>query len=660
MKRFIFASIILVLAIIATAFTLPYFISGDAVRAQLIQRAKQITGRDMQFSGTPKVSLNPFLGIEINDVVFPDQFNGEGSKPILQMPKLKGRLSIAAALRGEVKFSEIQFVRPVFNLKIYSTGQSSWHFPEGKVWSALAEAQNLISEKKAGDPIDTSTLTKLNIGSFSIFDGIVEYENEINGSLEKFTSLNASFNWKNTAAPWSFNGSSIWRGDLMQFDVGTTKPLLLMAGGASELTVQIISEPLIFDFDGKANNLSNLFFDGNITASSPSLRRLLNFMGNDLDADSSLGQFGIDGNLSGTMSQIKVEEAQVSLDGNESIGNISYIYSDTGTSRLSGTLAFSNFDLAPYLGDISMTPKGGNSGMGGAGLATLNQLSSFEMDLRISSKTVSCNLFTLTNFAGGIITKNGSMTIDIGSADYADGNVVGSIVAGVVEDKLSLATKLNFTDINGAKLLPPNMSSTISLTGTGNIEIRLRSAGESKSELTRNLTGETTFELKDGLLVGIDLLTIKNSNSTDPQDQEEPVIPAIGKNAAPTKFSSLLIKTMINRGVGWLSDSTIESDEIKTVLIGKLDLHLGTLALRGRFLENDVYVGNYFIGGTLQQPLWVSQNFDHPELITPQIVPLITPNNTPQITPQMGPQIAPSFLPSTQPTTEFEYDGFSK
>lgn len=628
MKRFIFASIILITSIIATAFALPYFISGDAVRAQLIQRAKQITGREMQFSGTPKVSLNPFLGIEINDVVFPDQFNGEGSKPILQMPKLKARLSIAAALSGQVVFSEIQFIRPVFNLKIYSTGQSSWHFPEGKVWSALAEAQELIHQQNSTDPVDTSKLTKINIGLFSVLDGVVEYENEINGSIEKFTSLNATFNWNDTTSPWAFNGSSIWRGDLMQFDVSTQKPLLLMAGGASELAVTINSEPLNFEFDGKANNLSNLFFTGKITATSPSLRRALNFMGRQLDAGSSLGQFSIDGNLSGTFSQLKIEEAQVSLDDNESIGNVSYIYTDTGTSRLSGTLAFSNFDLAPYFGDISNNPNAGNTAIGGAGLATLNQLSSFEMDLRISSKTVSYDLLVLNNFAGGIITKNGSMTIDIGSVDYADGNVVGFIEAGVVEDKLSIATQLNFTQINSAKILSTKLNNKISITGTGNIEIKLRSSGENKTALTRNLTGETTFDIKDGSLVGIDLLTMKNENNIDPQDQTKP---AIGEGAAPTEFSSLKIKTMINRGVGWLNNSTIESDKMKTSLVGKLDLHLGTLALRGRFIENgknnpeiEEFVGSYFIGGTLQQPLWVSQNFERPKFVPQQITPILS------------------------------------
>lgn len=627
MKRFIFASIVLILAIFTTAFTLPYFISGDAVRAQLIQRAKQITGREMQFSGTPRVALNPFLGIEISDVVFPDQFNGEGSKPILQMPKLKGRLSFAAALSGEVVFSEIQFVRPVFNLKIYSTGQSSWHFPEGKVWSVLAEAQNLISEQKPGETLDSSKLTNLNIGSFSILDGVVEYENEINGSQEKFTNLNASFNWENTAAPWSFNGSSIWRGDLMQFNVGTVKPLILMAGGVSELVVNIDSEPLNFDFKGEANNLSSLFFTGNINATSPSLRRVLNFMSYELDAGSSLGQFSINGNFTGTTTQLKIEEAQVSLDGNESIGNIGYNYTDTGKSRLSGTLAFSNFDLAPYLGNFSNKTTNSNAKMGGAGLATLSQLAGFEMDMRLSAKSVLCDLISFENFAGGVITKNGSMTIDIGSADYADGNVVGSIEAGIVEDKLSMATNLNFTDINGAKLFPPDLNRQISLTGTGNVEIKLRSAGQNKTELTRNLTGETSFSLKNGSIVGIDLLTMKDATNPETQDQKKS---AIGADAAPTQFSNFNVKTMINRGVGWLSDSMISSEIIKSSLVGKLDLHLGTLAVRGRFLEKNKYdpdkedfAGSYFIGGTLQQPLWVSQIFERPKFILPKIDPSI-------------------------------------
>lgn len=619
MKRLIFTSLIIIIAIIVAILTLPFFISSDAVRAQLIERAKQITGREMQFSGTPKVSVSPFLGIEINDVVFRDQFNGEGSKPILQMPKLKGRLSIAAALSGEVAFSEFQFVRPVFNLKIYSTGQSSWHFPEGKVWDALAKAQKLNSEQKPDEAIDVSKLEALNIGSFSILDGIVEYENEISGGVEKFTNINASFIWNNTIAPWTFNGSSIWRGDLMQLEVNTKQPLLLMAGGISELSLDVKSEPLNFNFSGEANNVSSLYYSGDIIASSPSLRRLLNFMGRELDADSSLGQFDIKGKLSGTFAQMKVEDASVSLDGNESKGNISYISTDTGTSRLSGTLAFSKFDLAPYLRD---TPS--DTAIRGAGLGVLKQLDEFEMDLRISSTTVLCGPFNLENFAGGVIAKNGTLLIDIGSADYAEGNIVGSINAAINENEVSLGTNLNLTDVNSALLLPTETNAKILPAGKGNIEVQLRTTGEDKVMLTRNLTGKASIEIKDGTLIGVDLNSMKLATAENPSEEKKT---AIGENAQSTNFSKFMIGVMVNRGVGWITQSTIETQDLKTNLVGKLDLHLGTLALRGRFIEksenglnngthNDIYTGSYFIGGTLTQPLWVSQNFKRQETPT--------------------------------------------
>ena len=258
-KRMLIAAfgILALLAIITVA--LPFAISSDSVRTHLLQRAKEVTGREMAFSGNPRVSLRPFLGIEINDVVFRDQFGADSSTPILSMPKLKGRLSLAAALSGEVKLTEFQFVRPKFNLKIYSTGQSSWQFPEGKVWATLDDARRIRSETPTNETPDMSKLTAISLGKFTILDGIIEYENEITGNSETITNFNGILQWTDTRSPWSFDGNGIWRGDVMRMKSSAQSPLMLMAGGSSAITAQIESEPLKLDFVGEANRLADLF-----------------------------------------------------------------------------------------------------------------------------------------------------------------------------------------------------------------------------------------------------------------------------------------------------------------------------------------------------------------------------------------------------------------
>ena len=86
MKRIVLTGLIVMFVAIAAAVALPFIISSETVRSALLERAREITGREMRFSGDPSVLLNPFLGIEIRDVTFHDSYSDADAKPILSMP----------------------------------------------------------------------------------------------------------------------------------------------------------------------------------------------------------------------------------------------------------------------------------------------------------------------------------------------------------------------------------------------------------------------------------------------------------------------------------------------------------------------------------------------------------------------------------------------
>ena len=126
MKK-IAAIIIVAIGLVALGFVaLPLLVSSEAVRETMIERARQITGREMQFTGTPEITFYPFLGIELNNVTFRDAYGPKDAPPLLQMPVLNGKLSVTAALSGSIEVTEFHFVRPVFNLSVYETGRTNW------------------------------------------------------------------------------------------------------------------------------------------------------------------------------------------------------------------------------------------------------------------------------------------------------------------------------------------------------------------------------------------------------------------------------------------------------------------------------------------------------------------------------------------------------
>lgn len=603
-RKLVYFAIAIFAVIALAAVALPLLISSDSVRATLLNTAKEITGREMEFSGTPKVSFNPFLGIEISDVKFNDQFGGPGSAPILSMPKLKGKLSIASAITGKVELTEFQFIRPKFHLKVFSSGQTSWQFEEGKVWDILESAQALRNNAPTGEKLDVTKLRSVVLGNFSIVDGQIEYENEITGASETVTNLNGNLSWPNTHSPWNFEASGIWRGDAMNFTTTAVEPIFLLSGGASLMSASVDSEPVKLTFNGEANRFSNLFVNGDIDISSPSLRRLANLFGAELSPGSTLGQFSAKGGFTGTLNQFEMADAEFILDGNTANGTLKIVKTENSLNKLTGTLAFSQFNLEPYIQFIQQDIASNNT------IANeLNAFKSFEMDLRVSSPSIIAQELEILNYAGGIKNKDGQFSMTIGNAEIAGGLVVGNFEVGAKEEDTIISTAINISNLNteNFKLLPS--ISKIQPIGIGNIDVKLTSEGKNFETIVRNLTGETNISFKKGVLNGLALATLKDTSEKQ-SDQKPKFGDFDGK--AQTQFDELELSVLINRGVGWITKGIVKSEELTSELAGKLDLHLGTLALRGRFVEinedqteNQNYFGSYFIGGTMRQPLYV-------------------------------------------------------
>lgn len=603
-KKIIYWLVALIVICIALFIALPFFFSSEAVRKNLLAHAQQITGRQMEFSGTPKVSFNPFLGIEIENVVFKDQFGTDESKPILSMPKLKAKLGVASAFAGQVELTDFQFVRPIFNLKIYSSGQSSWQFPEGMVWDALVTARQLRENSEPGTEIDIDKLPNISLGNFSILDGVIEYENEITGTAEKITNLNGTLDWPNTHSPWNFSGNGIWRGDAMTFSTQAELPILLLSGGESELSAKINSEPVNLEFSGKANRFAELFISGNLAMQSPSLRRFSNLLGAEFKPGATLGEFSATGSVAGTLDQFALNEATFSLDGNKATGNLNLVKTEELLNKITGTLAFETLQLAPYLLSSENSQNTEYSFFG-----DLNTLIPIELDLRVSSPTLSGNNFEFQNFAGGIKNKDGEFALIIGNLDVAEGLVVGDLRIQTTDESVRLESKINGSNISTNQLSALSSVSKIYPTGSGNINVQLSCEGKDINQMIRNLTGETTIELKNGQVNGIGLEEVLSS--IESENSENKVF-ADFKTDSNTPFKTLNLSVLINRGVGWITKGNLNSEDLISEIAGKIDLHLGTLALRGNFVdlkkgenEERKSLGEYFIGGTLQQPLYV-------------------------------------------------------
>ncbi|MEM7462219.1 MAG: AsmA-like C-terminal region-containing protein [Pseudomonadota bacterium] len=609
MKRFIISAAVLIASIAGLIAALPYFVSSDAVREQILKQAVQVTGREMSFREAPRVLFNPFLGIEINSVIFEDPFAGPDDPPLLQMDHLRGQLDLFSAIFGRAEIKLFQFIRPKFNFRIYENGDVGWHFPEGQVWDVLEKARDQGTAQEGGEVTEVVELPVVKLGEFEIVDGIIEFEDRSTQSRETITNINARIVWPDTASPLTVSGSSIWRDEAFEFTLASQEALMLFSGGGTVLEFTANSGAFTTSFAGIANTLSDLHLSGDVHFASPSLRRFLNFLGEPVLPGSTLAEFEATGKMSGTFRQIQLNDATISLDGNQGSGVLQIARRKPGKVLINGTLAYDAIDFTPYFSALRQEIAIGKNTIPASDLLQLA-----DMDLRLSATEAKIDEVSLANFAASLSVQDNRSVFNIGNANLFGGVLVGEF--GLAENGAVSEFRANaiYSDFDVALVNAALGRSQLNLLGRGKAQIDIQSSGSAAIDLARNLKGQVQFEISDGFLTGIDMGTLRSTvlSAQSGSDTLEP--------GGQTAFELLEGNVAFNRSSSWIRSMHLHAPDVSAQIAGRSALDLSAIALRLRIgppveatdrpdqddedFNNDTLV---LVGGSVDNPIvtWV-------------------------------------------------------
>ena len=195
------------------------------------------------------------------------------------------------------------------------------------------------------------------------------------------TGLAGAIEWSalNRAAQLSATG--IWRGESFSIDASSAEPLVLFAGGSTQMSIDVKAAPASGSFNGVANFSSNSFFDGQLAFNSPSLRRMLEWSRTDLPPVASTGSIALSGKITGNRKRLKFDNAEVTLDGNPGVGVLNLSIGEA-VPGISGTLAFDQLDLRSFLAAFTPFTPGSDSVPGAIDVAFAEK---YNLDIRLSS-----------------------------------------------------------------------------------------------------------------------------------------------------------------------------------------------------------------------------------------------------------------------------------
>ena len=542
------------------------------IRDQLVSLVKQQTGRDLVINGDTSFSFFPNLGVKITKV----SLSGPPSNPkrlLLNMDGLTANVSLLPLLSKKIEVNSFVLTRPVFDLWIDKQGVPSWQFakldapkptnytstdrPARLIFVANKELpdelQNFVKNSGANDAALKSAerleglFKDLRLQEVMIEDGRLRYADKRTGVVHVVDAIDVELGLDTLDNPLNAKGGLKWKNELIKFDSELASPKEMLLGRNSKLALNISSKPANAEFNGQVSISEGLNASGKLSAKTPALDRLLNWV-----APGSAGTLGggasVDTNIVVGPKKTQLKNIKFALRGAKGDGNIAVA---TGGARpnITGNIHLDHLDLTKLLSGESgrlgdaPTSRGGmgkdllvdklkKTSGGGTKLAqaarapsTSGQAgwSTAPIDLAVLNSVDSQVVLTVDRLNHGnvkmtearlvTLLKNGLLRINVEKVLLYGGRGTGRVSVDSARGAPQVSASML---INGVSALPllKDAAGFDWIDGRGQLAINVAGQGKSQDAIIRSLKGDGRVNFNDGALVGINIPQLVRSFQT--------------------------------------------------------------------------------------------------------------------------------------------------
>lgn len=583
MKRLaiIIAVVIAVLAVAVAA--LPFVIPANFLKARVAAQISSLTGRPVTLTGEPSLSIYPHLAISVEGLAVGNP-EGMGSDSFIAAETLHARVRLLPLLIGRVAFDEFELIKATLHLVVDAEGHSNWQMGE----SAIA-AQAALPKPVASDDVLAPQPPDLQLGHLVVNDGTILYDDRVSTTREEITDVDIDVTWPSAGAAVGGRGSLVWRGETVEFTALLAQPLELLRAGRSPARFALASTPLRVSFSGSATGATALRLDGETEMSSPSLRRMIEWLGTPMGTGPILGAAAIRGSASITGDGVAFDRATVELDGNSAEGTIGITRG--GRPALRGTLALDRLDLSAYV-------EAGRADLLAHGSwllapARLDFAQAINADLRISANEIVMGGTRMGKTAAAVGISNGSVDIAVGESEFHGGKISGRVTAGLVGETLVANGEAMVTDIPALVALT-DLAGIAAIDGPATATFSLTGRGRSWAAFAGSVFGSGKMTVATGALHGVDLAKVGEALS-------DPLAEPVAGGAGTTAFSSLSATVTIGDGELNTGDLVMEGKDFRLTLAG-----------RGSLFNSGVSADGQLAAGTHTLPLRVTGSWGKP------------------------------------------------
>lgn len=394
------------------------------------------------------------------------------------------------------------------------------------------------------------------------------------GASETLSDIEAEVTGRRKG-PMAVRGSFTFRGQRIKFD--TTLAHLAEKKGAQRWQVKAALKSAFVDaiFDGTADATRDLQLSGAAELAVPSLRRVARWLSLPVPNAEGLNAAALKGQLTWTRNALSLEQAKVTIDGNEGAGTLS-LNLNAERPLIDGTLAFTAIDLAPYVEGLRPQTFGFERPSTSWTHLDLSfpLVRYIDTDLRISTPRLTFKSFDMGRTAATLTVRAGKLLADVAEMELgaATANLELTADTNEVVPRYTLKGKIqNFDAAQSAAAL----LSVAPWTGKGTLTVDLIGTGQVPGEVVRTLSGKAALVMPQGARVPMDLKALKALAKQGPQSGWTSIL------KGQTTLEAVDLRASVAGGM-----MSIETMPIKTVppvigvmgtinlIEGELDVHL--------------------------------------------------------------------------------------
>ncbi|VAX11627.1 A/G-specific adenine glycosylase [hydrothermal vent metagenome] len=607
---------LLVTLIVAAVIIIPLVVEPNDFRDEIVSEVKKATGRDLQIDGDLKLSVFPWLGLELGGLELKNA-SGFGDVPFASIKQAVVRVKLMPLLSKQIEVDRVTLDGLQLNLARMKDGRTNWD-------DLTAADNNQPPEQKEaqGEP-EAMPLAGLAIGGVNISNANLSWRDDTTGQQVSIQQLNVEVGAITPGQPvaldieFSLNNREpnlqakikLSANPLLDLDKGhlSIKKLVLtvaakgeaLAGKDVDLRLEtgvdtdlagqnIALSGLQFDAAGlslsgdlKGRNLVTApAFSGNFTLAEFNLRSLLSTHGLSVPetADAAvLTRVALAFDMAGTTEGVKLKKLDLVLDDSKLSGNITVNNLSAAMPAVGFDLNLNAIDLDRYLppqtdgevqpADNTTATTQDEDAQQNQGLLPVDMLRQLDINGVFTVGKLTVMKLQMEGIQLNVKAADGKINIGQQIKQFYQGSLQGKVDIDVSGKQPLLQLNEQLQGVQAGPLLK-DATGEDRLTGLGRFNVDLKTRGNSEQALRQGLNGNLGFRFENGAIKGINVAQILRETWAKLNGKSVPP----SSESKQTDFSELSGSALITNGVLNNEDLMAKSPFLRIDGAGQVDL----------------------------------------------------------------------------------------